>query len=104
MEEDAFASRQGQMLRGYHYTKEGELPKGLVVLSHGLGGGGQNSYMDVADYLTDHGYAVFAYDVTGNDKSEGESIRGIPQGVTDLDYALQHIMKKPGSIRRARRR
>ncbi len=93
MEEDAFASRQGQMLRGYHYTKDGQTPKGLVVLSHGLGGGGQNSYMDVADYLTDHGYAVFAYDVTGNDKSEGESIRGIPQGVTDLDYALQHIMK-----------
>ena len=40
-------------------------PKGVVVIAHGLGGGGQNTYMDLADYFTSNGYLVFAYDVTG---------------------------------------
>lgn len=32
VEEDAFASRQGQMLRGYHYTKDGQTPKGRATV------------------------------------------------------------------------
>lgn len=56
-----------------------------------MGGGGHNSYMDVADYFTSNGYLVFAYDATGNDKSEGDSVEGLPQGVIDLDYALCYV-------------
>lgn len=52
---------------------------------------GQNTYMDVADYFTSNGYLAFAYDATGNDKSEGDSVEGLPQGVIDLDYALRYI-------------
>jgi hypothetical protein len=86
-----FESNRGQQLVGYKYYKETNNTKGLVVIAHGLGGGGHNSYMDVANYLATYGYIVFAYDATGNDESEGDAVVGIPQGLIDLDYALQFI-------------
>lgn len=86
-----FLSDQGQKLVGYKYYKTLENTKGIVMISHGLGGGGHNSYMDVADYFTSNGYIVFAYDTTGNDESEGSSVKGLPQGLTDLDYAIEFV-------------
>ena len=95
VEECSFPSNENQLLAGYCYSKDlhdgTQPPKGVVVLAHGLGGGGQNTYMDLADYFTSNGYLVFAYDVTGNDKSEGSSVKGLPQGVIDLDYALRYV-------------
>lgn len=89
--ECTFPSNNGQKLAGYTYSKgEGE-KKGVVVIAHGLGGGGHNTYMDIVDYFASNGYFVFAYDATGNDKSEGDSVRGLPQGVIDLDYALRYV-------------
>lgn len=75
-------------LVGYCYYKDSQDIKGVVVIAHGLGGGGHNSYLGVADYFASNNYIVFAYDATGNDESEGESVFGIPQGLIDLDYAL----------------
>ena len=89
--ECSFPSNNGQMLAGYQYSKEDQPCKGVVVLAHGLGGGGHNTYMDVADYFTSNGYLVFCYDATGNDKSEGDSVEGLPQGVIDLDHALRYV-------------
>jgi len=86
-----FSSDQGQKLVGYKYYKTLENTKGVVVISHGLGGGGHNSYMDVADFFTSNGYVVFAYDATGNDESEGSSVKGLPQGLIDLNYAIQFV-------------
>ena len=86
-----FSSNKGQILTGYKYYKGADEFKGLVVLAHGFGGGGQRNYMDIADYFASNGYAVFAYDVTGNDESEGEAVNGLPQGVIDLDYALRFV-------------
>ncbi len=86
-----FESNEGQLLTGYHYYKEGQECKAVLVLAHGFGGGGHNNYMHLANYFTDHGYAVFAYDATGNDESEGEAVNGLPQGVIDLDYALRFV-------------
>ncbi len=91
VEECTFPSNNGQLLAGYQYSKEYQPAKGVLVLAHGLGGGGHNTYMDLADYFTTNGYLVFAYDVTGNDKSEGSSVKGLPQGVIDLDYALRYV-------------
>ena len=91
VEECFFPSNNGQMLAGYQYSKENqELIKGVIVLAHGLGGG-HNSYMNVAYSFASNGYLVFAYDATGNDKSEGSSVEGLPQGVIDLDYALRYV-------------
>ncbi|MDE7435762.1 MAG: alpha/beta fold hydrolase [Lachnospiraceae bacterium] len=89
--ECTFPSNNGQLLAGYQYSKENWEKKGVVVIAHGLGGGGQNTYMDIADYFTSNGYLVFAYDATGNDKSEGDSVKGLPQGIIDLDYALRYV-------------
>lgn len=90
-EKYVFTSNEGQKITGYVYKKGDTEPKGLIVLAHGFGGGGHCSYMNVADYFASNGYNVFAYDATGNDESEGESVKGLPQGVIDLDYALNYI-------------
>jgi hypothetical protein len=46
-----FDSNDGQNLIEYKYYKESESVKGIVIMAHGLGGGGHNSCMDVPDYL-----------------------------------------------------
>ena len=78
VKECSFPSNNGQKLAGYQYFREDQHCKGVVVLAHGLGGGGHNTYMDVADFFTSNGYLVFCYDATGNDKSEGDSVEGLP--------------------------
>ena len=85
-----FPSDKGQMLMGYWYSS-GSNQRGIIVLAHGFGGGGHNSYMDCINYFAQHGYYVFAYDATGNDESDGEGVGGFPQGVIDLDYAISFI-------------
>ncbi|MDE6364882.1 MAG: alpha/beta hydrolase [Lachnospiraceae bacterium] len=85
-----FSSDKGQTLTGYMYHS-GENQHGIIVMAHGLGGGGHNSYMDCANYFAHHGYYVFAYDATGNDESGGDGVGGLPQGVIDLDYAISFV-------------
>lgn len=85
-----FPSDEGQILTGYMYSS-GDNQKGVVVLAHGFGGGGHNSYMDIANFFAQNGYFVFAYDATGCDESEGESLGGLPQGVIDLEYAISFV-------------
>ena len=86
-----FTSNKGQKLTAYKYYKEDIGYKGLIIIAHGFGGGGHNSYMDVADYLAGSGYLVFSYDATGNDESEGSGVGGLPQGIIDLDYAIRFV-------------
>lgn len=85
-----FSSDKGQMLTGYLYSS-GTGQRGIIVMAHGFGGGGHNSYMDCANYFAQHGYYVFAYDATGNDESGGDGVGGIPQGAIDLDYAISFV-------------
>ena len=88
--EYSFPSDRGQMLAGYLYSAGGD-QHGIVVIAHGFGGGGHNSYMDCANYFAQNGWYVFAYDATGTDKSEGEGVGGVPQGVIDLDHAISFV-------------
>ncbi len=87
--EYSFPSDKGQMLAGYLYSK-GENQHGTVIIAHGFGAG-HKSYMDISDYFAGNGYYVFAYDATAMDKSEGEGLGGVPQGVIDLDYAISFV-------------
>lgn len=92
VENVSFQTEQGHTLAGYKYIMGDVIsPKGVVVLAHGFGGGGHCGYMPVIAYLADHGYAVFSYDATANDASEGEFVGGFPQGVIDLDYAIRYV-------------
>lgn len=89
-----FIADKGQKIIGYHYYNNEDNIKGIIVFAHGFGGGGHNSYMDCINYFTKNGYYVFAFDATGNDESEGKCVGGLPQGVIDLDYAINFIEKK----------
>ena len=86
-----FASDKGVKLVGYRYYLDTVKAQGVVVIAHGFGGGGHNSYMDVAYYFAQRGYDVFAYDATGNDESDGQGVNGMPQGVADLSYAIDFL-------------
>lgn len=83
----SFPSGKNQ-LQGYLYGAGNT--KGLVVISHGLGGGAE-SYMAETIYFVEHGYQVFGYDNTGCYRSEGENSVGLSQSVIDLDAALTYI-------------
>lgn len=87
-------SSNGQKLVGYRYFSDDIVPKGVVVLAHGFGGGGQNGYMDVSYYFVQNGYEVFGYDATGNDESPNE-VNGLPQGIKDLNSAIAYAKKLP---------
>ncbi len=91
MERSDFQS-EDVTLAGYKYSKEGQEIKGVVLIAHGLGGGGHNSYMPFIDYFTSSGYYVFAYDARGNDNSGGDAVEGLPQGLIDLDNAIHHLV------------
>ena len=88
MERSDFES-DGLCLAGYKYSKKCENIKGLVIVAHGLGGGGHNAYLPFIDYFTSNGYYVFSYDARGNDNSEG-TVSGLPMGIISLDSAIDH--------------
>ncbi|MBR7116975.1 MAG: alpha/beta fold hydrolase [Clostridia bacterium] len=91
MERSDFQS-EDVTLAGYKYSKADQEVKGVVVIAHGLGGGGHNTYMPFIDYFTSGGYYVFAYDARGNDNSGGDAVEGLPQGIICLDNAIHHVM------------
>lgn len=75
----------GNRLRGHLYGTGNR--EGLVVISHGLGGG-EESYLAEALTFVDHGYQVLCYSNTGCWDSEGKNCVGLSQSVLDLDAAL----------------
>ena len=75
-------------LQGYLYGADNT--KGLVVLSHGMGGGAEG-YMAETLCFIEHGYQVFSFDNTGCCRSEGKNCVGLSQSVIDLDAALSYI-------------
>ncbi len=86
-----FESDEGQKLKGFIYSStKFDLYKALMVVSHGLGAG-HLQYTTEINYFAQQGYLVFAYDNTGCNMSEGTRIKGLTQGLIDLDYALRYI-------------
>lgn len=90
LEECEFSSYKGKTLKGYKYSSKGVNVIGVAVFSHGMGGG-HNTYLPMIDYISKMGYLVFAYDATGCNESEGGGVRGLPQGIADLDLALDFV-------------
>ena len=90
-EKHSFLSHDKKTLIGYIYSQKGLQNKGIFVFSHGYGGGGHHTYLDLINVITKQGYFVFAYDATANDESEGEDIRGFTQGMLDADSAISYV-------------
>lgn len=86
-----FFATDGTALAGFKYSRENTEPKGVIVISHGLGDGGHNKFIPYISELTKNGFLVFAYDAHGSDQSQGSSKEGLPQGILDLDSALNHV-------------
>ena len=90
----SITANKGHRLAGYKYSREGQKPKALFVFVHGLCGSHKN-YLDVCNFFVSNGYAVFAYDATGNGESEGKKVGGFAQGLADLDYVLNYVKALP---------
>ena len=88
-----FKNQRGHFLRGGFYYDDNLQPhKKLMIFSHGIGPGHQ-AYTHLIHTFVKKGYVVFAYDNMGCGLSEGKSIRGIPQAVSDLQDALTYVDK-----------
>ncbi|MCL2412935.1 MAG: lysophospholipase, partial [Bacteroidales bacterium] len=75
-------------LQGFIYG--GSNDKGLIVISHGMGGTA-DGYFPMIMFFVDQGWRVFAFNNTGTSGSEGKNLRGFPQSVIDLDAALRFV-------------
>lgn len=62
----------------------------LVVVAPGMSAS-IDEYLPQIDAFCDAGWGVFAFDPTGNCKSEGKSTIGFEQELLDLDAALDYI-------------
>ncbi len=68
-----YQSNKNQVLTGYLYSyKNDDEYSEIIILVHGLGGGGHNPYMECIDYFVKNNYLVFGYDATGNGEREGK--------------------------------
>lgn len=95
LREFTVVSDRGQKLAAYDYRHPEVTPQAVLILAHGLGGGGHNTYRDVADFFARQGFIVISYDATGNDKSEGKSVRGLQQGYIDLAQVIRYVKNDP---------
>ena len=74
-------------LQGFIYG--GANDKGLVIISHGLGGTA-DGYLSMIMSFVDKGWRVLATNNTGVSGSEGKNMQGLPQSVIDLDATLRY--------------
>jgi pimeloyl-ACP methyl ester carboxylesterase len=88
-EEVRFTSGDNK-LQGFIYGSLND--NGLIVISHGLGGTADH-YLPMIIYFVDRGWRVLAFNNTGVAGSEGESMRGLAQSVSDLEAALDFVKK-----------
>ncbi len=79
------------LLVGYIYKNKNVNPDKLLIFSHGYGGGGEHTYLDLIHCFSTFGFYVFAYDATANDESEGNKMRGFTQGYIDADNAMKYV-------------
>ena len=93
MDSIEFKNRHGYVLRGgFYYDDQLQPHRKLMIFSHGIGPG-HLAYTHLIHTFVKKGYVVFAYDNMGCGLSEGTSIRGIPQAVSDLQDALTYLDK-----------
>ena len=90
-EEDfEFFGNGGQRLIGRIYRYGDGNDRRIIVFDHGMGNG-HDAYLREIELLARHGYTVVSYDHTGCHRSEGESVRGFSQSLSDLDCCLCYV-------------
>lgn len=89
--EYVFPGTEGE-LHGFLYGEENTGP--LVIVCHGIGAFHED-YMSSVIWFVDHGYRVFALDLTGSGASGGRGTAGLPQSALDVDAALSFLERDP---------
>lgn len=89
----SFPGGNGQRLVGNIYYRGEKDTHRLIIFDHGMGCG-HVAYMREIDVITRHGYTVLAYDHTGCRHSEGESVRGFAQSLSDLDHCIKYVKSR----------
>ena len=86
----SFISTHNNKLYGGIYSYQRYKYLGLVIVSHGMGGG-HMAYATEINHFAKLGFLVLSYDNTGTAKSEGKKIYGLQQAVLDLDACLKYV-------------
>ena len=87
-------AEQGHTLRGWFYHYDNPNPDRIVIFEHGMGCG-HRAYLCEIERLAREGYLVYTYDHTGTAESEGESIRGFSQSLSDLNVCIKALKANP---------
>ena len=88
-EKTSFKSFNNNLV-GYFYSYPKCDKSKIVIFVHGYGNG-HHRYLDIISYLASKGLYVFSYDATSFDESEGDGIFGFPQGIYDLENAINYV-------------
>ncbi len=80
-------SGQAAQLHGFIYGEDNT--NALVVFAHGIGSN-HEGYLSTIIWLVDHGYRVFAPDLSGSGRSSGATT-GLSQSAIDMDTVLSYI-------------
>ena len=96
IEDPRYFQSKDHKLYGAFFTHEGHKPfKGVMIVSHGIGCSHLN-YLQVIDYFTRKDYLVFAFDMTGCCKSEGDKgMEGLQRSIIDLRSAILFVANQP---------
>ena len=88
----SFRSNHNQKVNTVIY-KDKDIKKyqGLVVVVHGYLTGGHGFYMPGINFFAQNGYLPIAIDITGNGQSLETSMKGMEQGVIDLERLIKKI-------------
>ncbi len=91
--EFSFDNNNHEKLKGYIYMYDRDNYLGIIVVSHGIGGG-HLAYITEIAHFASLGFKVISYDNTGTASSNGKKINGLPQAVMDLECCLSYIQNK----------
>ena len=91
IKKDYFLNNKKARLTTFEYKAKGnDNPKGILLLSHGIGGG-HLYLLPLINYLCERGLIVLAYDQYGSGTSEGKRIYSMTQGAIDIKYAVRYV-------------
>ena len=85
-----FCAAHGEVLRGAFYYYGDKSFDRIVIFEHGMGGG-HLSYMKEIELLCRRGYTVLSYDRTGCMTSDGDSIGGFAESLSNLDSLIKAL-------------
>ena len=89
---DYFVNNKKARISIYRYVKKDTKPVGVVLLSHGIGGG-HFYLLPLINYLCLRDLEVVAYDQYASGTSEGKRIESLTQGAIDIKYAVEYVEK-----------